>query len=210
METGTVFKALTIDDFLGRLAREVPTLPGGGCAAALGAGMTAALLEFVARISARRSADPETARFFEGMVREMEASRAACLAAMDQDADAYRMIIDALHLDPEASGGADRRRRAVASASIMALAPPMAVMEAAIRMLRLARTALPEVYPPARADALAAVHMAHACLAGALAIAEANLPAIDDGETRNRYDGYLRGLREEGEVLRREIPVDGT
>ena len=105
---------MTLEETLDGLASESPA-PGAGAAAAWCCALSAALVEMVARVlRARGEGSPELER------RRNRAGelRAAALRLADEDAAAYRAVIDA---PPE------RRREALSAAAD----PPLAIAEAA-------------------------------------------------------------------------------
>lgn len=190
------FDNMTIRAFLDRVAADSPTLPAGGSATALCSALAAALGGFVARIARKKSGcDPEKSRL-SNIVKNLRDIQEAGLKTISRDVDAYGKIMEAVKL-PRGK----ERDDAMESAFIYALGPPMALVENSVKMLRLIFALWESIHPAARADALVAAIMAHACMESGLAIVRANIDCIQDDEQAARYRNILEKLQVEGKSL---------
>ncbi len=88
-----------IGDFLEELATESPPLPAGGCAVALAVAMSAALEQFVTRLTIKKGKNPDsTVDLIEKLSRLKEVQK-KCVEMMDHDVQAYERIMEANLLD---------------------------------------------------------------------------------------------------------------
>jgi len=157
----------SIDGWLEELAAGTPA-PGGGSAAALAGAMAGALVAMVARLSTSERAPT--------IVREADALRSDLRRLVDEDAAAYAGVIRALRLprtDPS-------RRQTVDGALLRAAEPQIEVARRAARLLALAREVGAIGSPAARADAVAAGHLARAALLAAVENVRANVTGLSD------------------------------
>ena len=153
-------------DFLELLAARVPA-PGGGGAAAVTGALAAGLVAMASRFSdAQLPAASDVARQAD-QLRE----RAAGLA--DQDAAAYRAVLDAYRLP--AGGDASERRRRIEAALHGAAAVPLEIAEIAAQVAELAARVAASGNPNLRGDTMAAAHLAEASARSAAALVDINV-----------------------------------
>lgn len=200
MKADTAFENMTMRVFLDRVAADSPTLPAGGCAAALCSALAAALGGFVARISGKKAGDGAGKTQISTLVDTLRAIQEASLEAISRDVDAYGRIMDAAKL-PKGKA----RDAAMESACITALGPPLKLVEYGVKMLRAILSMWERIYPSARADARVASHLAYACMESGLAIAHANIDCIQDDTLANSYRSTLESFQAEGESLYESI-----
>jgi methenyltetrahydrofolate cyclohydrolase len=155
-----------VRDFLELLAARVPA-PGGGGAAAVTGALAAGLVAMAARFSdAQLPAAADVARQADEL-RE----RAAGLA--DQDAVAYRAVLDA-YRRPAGGDGSERRRR-IAAALHGAAEVPLEIAEIAAQVAGLAAQVAAGGNPSLRGDTVAAAHLAEASACSAAALVDINV-----------------------------------
>jgi len=155
-----------VREFLDLLAARVPA-PGGGGAAAVTGALAAGLVAMAARFSdAHFPAAADVARQADEL-RE----RVAGLA--DQDAAAYRTVLDAYRL-PRDGDGSERRRR-ITAALHGAAAVPLEIAEIAAQVAGLAARVAAGGNPNLRGDTVAAAHLAEASARAAAALVDINV-----------------------------------
>jgi methenyltetrahydrofolate cyclohydrolase len=155
-----------VRDFLELLADRVPA-PGGGAAAAVTVALAAALAAMAARFSdARIPAAAEVAQQADGL-----RARAAGLA--DQDAAAYRAVLDAYRLAGDGHGG--ERQQRIAAALHGAATVPLEVAEIAAQVAGLTADIAGPGNPNLRGDTAAAAHLAEASARSAAALVDINV-----------------------------------
>jgi methenyltetrahydrofolate cyclohydrolase len=157
---------LSVRVVLERLASREPA-PGGGGAAALTCALAAGLVAMAARFSdARLPAAADVARQADEL-RE----RAASLA--DDDAAAYRAVLDAYRLPKGGDGG--QRRARIAAALDGAARVPLQIAELAARVAGLGAGVAAGGNPSLRGDIVAAAHLAEASARSAAALVDINV-----------------------------------
>ena len=157
-------------DFLEQVAAQVPA-PGGGGAAALAAALAAGLVAMAARFSAAQL--PAAADLAEQA--DQLRGRAAALA--DQDAAAYRAVLDA-YRRPAGDDGSEWRER-IGAALHDATATPLAIAEIAAHVAELAADVAAQGNPNLRGDATVAAHLAEGSARGAAALVGINMALGD-------------------------------
>lgn len=168
-------KALTLEQFLDRLASADPT-PGGGSAAALAGATAAALVTMVARISQGRS--PVTA--LAAMVERGEASRQALTALVADDAQAFEGVMEARRLPRDTDEAKAARRAAVQEALRRATEVPLRVAREALAVLEMTAELARTGNANALSDVAAAALLGYAAVNGALYNVRINLTGITD------------------------------
>jgi methenyltetrahydrofolate cyclohydrolase len=199
-----------IEGFLHRVAEVSPTLPAGGSVAALTGALGAALGRLVAQLSRERSRGIDAGDRFGRMAIRLEVLERRCTELMDLDVAAYERLMGVLRV---ASAGNEPRpppaETQIDDAWMDALAPPRAMAECGLATLRLCLDLVRGGYVVARADAGVAAELAHACLRGALWLAEANLSKVRKPERVDAERATLTRLREEAEqvyeIVQREM-----
>lgn len=108
------------------------------------------------------------------IAREADELRARVAGLSDQDAAAYRAVLDAYRRRPE-DGDGDERRQRIAAALHGATAVPLEVAEIAVRVAGLAEAVAAEGNPNLRGDVVAAAHFAVASARSAAALVDINV-----------------------------------
>lgn len=185
-------KALTLEQFLDRLASADPT-PGGGSAAALAGATAAALVAMVARISQGKG----PADALAAMVERAERSRSALTALIADDALAFEAVRAAWRLPRDSEEAQAARRAAVQEALRGATEVPLRVAREALAALELTPELARTGTASALSDVAAAALLGYAAVNGALYNARINLKGITDqayvAETAAEVDRLNRG-----------------
>lgn len=184
-------KALTLEQFLDRLASADPT-PGGGSAAALAGATAAALVAMVARISQGKG----PADALAAMVERAERSRSALTALIADDALAFEAVRAAWRLPRDSEEAQAARRAAVQEALRGATEVPLRVAREALAALELTPELARTGTASALSDVAAAALLGYAAVNGALYNARINLKGITDqayvAETATEVDRLNR------------------
>ncbi len=131
----------TLSDYLAQLASEWPT-PGGGSAATMVAAAGAGLVAMVARIC---SANPKYATHKDlalELVGQADSLREEFLRARERDEAAFDRVVAATAMPKATESEKHARRAALEIALAHAAAEPLAAMQNALEVLRLAENAL--------------------------------------------------------------------
>ncbi len=173
----------TLTDFLAALAAPTPA-PGGGAAAAVSGATAAALVEMVAGLSLKKSPDGADAALQQRTVAQMATIRSELLTLADDDANAYDAFIHAMRLPKVEEHEREERGRAMSAAAERAAAVPLQTLRAIGSVAEAARLLTGRSLVSAASDLDVALRFARAAGLSAAESVEANLPYIDDPETR--------------------------
>jgi formiminotetrahydrofolate cyclodeaminase len=173
----------TLTEFLAALAAPTPA-PGGGAAAAISGATAAALVEMVAGLSLKKSPDGAEAALQQRTAAQMVTVRAELLTLADDDANAYDAFIQAMRLPKVEEHERDARSRAMSAAAERAAEVPLKTLRAITAAAEAARLLTGRSLVSAASDLDVALRFARAAGLSAAENVEANLPFIDDPETR--------------------------
>ncbi|NBW32241.1 MAG: formiminotransferase-cyclodeaminase [bacterium] len=179
----TSFAQHTINEFLASLAAPTPA-PGGGAAAAISGATAAALVEMVAGLSLKKSPDGADAALQQSTAEQMATIRRELIALADNDAEAYDAFIHALRLPKGEEQEREVRGRAMSAAAERAAVVPLQTLRAIAAVAESARLLTNRSLVSAASDLDVALRFARAAGLSAAENVEANLPYIDEPETR--------------------------
>ncbi|MFM8177288.1 MAG: cyclodeaminase/cyclohydrolase family protein [Candidatus Limnocylindrus sp.] len=172
----------SLADYLDALAAATPA-PGGGSAAGLIGAAGAALVEMVAGLSLAKGATEHTALQDDARRRAADA-RNELLSLAEADANAYTAFIHALRLPSGSESERAARMEALSTAAQRAAEVPLAILRAAVAAAEAAQTLGGRSLLSAASDLAVAARFARAAGESAAENVEANLPYIEDAETR--------------------------
>jgi formiminotetrahydrofolate cyclodeaminase len=126
---------------------------------------------------------------------EIHAAKLAALAStllgsIDDDAEAYRGVIDAHKLPNDAP----TRDRAIQDALVHAVEVPERAADCAAEALRVLAPLEPLIYPLVASDLQVGVELLRSCLRGAVANMRANLGGVLDPAVRARHEARIAAL----------------
>jgi formiminotetrahydrofolate cyclodeaminase len=187
--------ALTVDQFLDRLASGDPT-PGGGSASALAGALGASLVSMVCNLTIGR----ERYAAHDTEVREILAAAGQLLTTLrngvDQDAAAYDKVMAAFKLPRATDEEKAARQDAIQAATHAASLVPLALAEASAQVIEQAERAVGKTNVNAASDLAVAGLLGTAALDGAAANVEINLASLKDDAAREQIAGRLSAARE--------------
>lgn len=158
--------SLEVTAFTEELASDSPA-PGGGSVAALAGSLSAALSQMVAHLTYGKKDFAERKRLMNEIAERANASRAALLATVDADTDAFNAIIDARRLPRKTDADIAARDAAIRAAEENATRVPLTVLEASVECAELAREVVTHGNPNSLSDGGVAGLLALACAEGA-------------------------------------------
>ncbi|MCD8330816.1 MAG: cyclodeaminase/cyclohydrolase family protein [Lachnospiraceae bacterium] len=189
-------KNLTVEDFIQITSSDAPA-PGGGSISALAGALAAALAEMVARLTVGREKYAASEEEMQRVIREAQAIRLELTEAIDKDSASFNQYMDALSLPKSTEEEKAVRRAAMQEGLKAAARVPMAVAEAAVRVLPLAELAVTRGNTNAVTDGLVATMMARSAVLGALFNVKINLSSIRDEEFVAGMSGRVAELEQE-------------
>jgi methenyltetrahydrofolate cyclohydrolase len=202
--TDSSLTALSLEQFLDRLASGDAT-PGGGSAASLAGALGAALVSMVCNLTAGRDRFADVEDEVRAILAEAERARARLQAGVQADAVAYGGVIAALRLPRGTESEKQARREAIQAATKEATRAPLEIVEGCLAVVALCERAVRPTNPNAASDLVVAALLAAAALEGAAANVETNLGSIGDdrfsADARRRLTAARDGLRQRVEVV---------
>lgn len=165
--------------FLDLLASSAPE-PGGGAAAALVGATGAALVSMVANLTIGREKFAAAAADMEQARARADALRASLVAAIDQDAQAFREVMASYRLPRAADEQKAARQRAIQAALREAAQVPAAVVRLCEEVAAWSLVAAEHGNPQVVSDAAVAALLADAAAQSAALNVRINLASVGD------------------------------
>ena len=187
---GARFADLRIHEFVDRLASAEP-VPGGGSASAIAAGLAAALLAMVSRLSAGRPKYAAYTDVHERVLATADAATTRFLALADEDATAYAAYAAARRLPRDTAEQQAERDAALRRAAREASRVPMEVVHECRRMAAEAEALAGRSNLNAASDVDVAAYLLEAAARGAAANVLVNLDGIGDAELADQITAEL-------------------
>jgi formiminotetrahydrofolate cyclodeaminase len=180
---------LSLRSFSDLLASDAP-VPGGGSASAVVACLGASLLAMVARLSQGRERYAQYATTIDRALTAAEAARVRLLELAQDDARAYRQLVDA-RASARASGTPSDAGRAVQEAAREAARVPMAVVRECYAVMEHVDRMAGRSNVGAASDLDVSARLLEAAARGAGANVIVNLPAMGDERLADSMLGEL-------------------
>lgn len=170
------FSAMPLGDFLDRLASAEPT-PGGGAVAALAGTLAAGLGCMAGALTTSKQKFADVHAQVSEIAARLQRSQRLLAALMDEDAQAYQALSDAMKRPKDDPS----RTATLAEAAMTAAATPLQIV-AISRKVRMDLARLVTIANPnLRSDVEVALHMTRAAMHGAAIMVRVNLPLIATG-----------------------------
>lgn len=181
----TNLSTTSLASYLDALAAATPA-PGGGSAAGVAGAMGAALVEMVAGLSLAKSgaAGAEHSALQQAALERARGARVELLQLSDDDAVAYGAFTEALKLPKSSDEERVTRISTISAAAQRAAEVPLAILRATVAVAEAGRSMLDRSLLAAASDLEVAARFARASGESAAENVEANLPYIDDPQTR--------------------------
>jgi len=204
---------LSCDPFAERLASPTPT-PGGGAAAARAGLHASALLRMVAGITLlklKQDESSEAAVALSAALKKAEELGAIFESLEEEDIAAFEAYLKALRLPRSTPAEIEMRRLACQSAAALATDVPLAMLEASMEILFLAKKLLDlsRTTPlKAESDLGGAVELASASFRMAELNIRVNLPQVSPekgSQVRSRWKDLAAGMRRLSSDLREAV-----
>ena len=181
----THLSTTSLISYLDALAAATPA-PGGGSAAGVTGAMGAALVEMVAGLSLAKlgAQGGEHSALQQAALEHARSARAELLQLAEDDAVAYGAFMEALKLPKSSDDERAARTSAISAAAQRAAEVPLATLRATVAVAEAARSIQDKSLLAAASDLEVAARFARASGESAAENVEANLPYIDDPQTR--------------------------
>ena len=205
MKQAIPFKDLTISNFLEMLANDNPPLPAAGSAIALVGSVACAMSRFVAQLSLKKGLKTEDHPFDGNITDDLLSFHKKCLDIMDQDANAYAQVFEALKLSKDGCHTDSNSSDIVQNTYKLSLKPQMELIEICIQLLDRLTMVKKTIPKSASADFEVAVNLANTCLTASILIVEANVKEIADRSLADEFSRQLNAYKTQGEHYYKEF-----
>ncbi|MBA2304190.1 MAG: cyclodeaminase/cyclohydrolase family protein [Acidobacteria bacterium] len=185
--------ARSVSNLLAAFRSSEPT-PGGGSAAALAGAVGASLLAMVAALSKPTAASDADRQRLAGAGTRCSENAIQLEALIDQDSDAYDLVVAAFRLPKATDEDRANRATAIQRALVTATEAPLEVMRRAADALETAPVIAALGNPNASSDVEVALALLGASLRGAQQNVEINLGSLKDVD-------YVTRVKEESARL---------
>lgn len=199
----------TLGAYLDALASDAPA-PGGGSAAALAGALAAALVAMVAQFTVGRPKYVTVEARVQDALTQVEALRATLQRLMADDEHAYTAVGAAWRLPRATPEEKTARSRAIQAATLAAMQPPLAMVEASRRVLDLAAMLAEDGNPALASDAAVAALLAGAALRSAAINVQVNLAQLRDKNVVAATEAALHKLLDGTATLQETIVATAT
>lgn len=193
-----------IEAFISSVAAAVP-LPGGGSAAALAGALAAALGEMMAGLTEGR----EKFASIQSQVLEIHAKLAAfrnvLQALVQEDATAYKSLLNALRLPRETEEQRTARADAIEKSARGATMTPLRTARAAFEILEYLEILIEIGNPHAKSDVAVGAQLAYASLKGGQYNILANIRGLRDDSFADSCRGEITDLVLRGHKILQQI-----
>ncbi|MFN8517984.1 MAG: cyclodeaminase/cyclohydrolase family protein [Chloroflexota bacterium] len=190
------FPELSLRSFSDLLASDAP-VPGGGSASAIAASLGASLLAMVARLSQGRERYAPFAGTIQRALVTADAARTRLLELADEDASAYRGLVEARAAARQAGSGQAELATAVREAAREAARVPMAIVRECYAVMDHVDRMAGRSNLGAASDLDVAARLLEAGARGAGANVMVNLPAMGDERLADSMIGELEARTHE-------------
>lgn len=194
-----------VSEFMETLASNAP-VPGGGSVAALSGAVAAALTEMVANLTVGKEKYAEVEMEMIEILDAFENYRKAFLKGMDEDAQAFHLVMDAIGMPKETDDEKVVRREAMQNAFKEASNVPLATAQLGLKLFPGIRAVVEKGNQNAASDGLVAAMMARNAILAALFNVRINLQSIKDQNFVAKMKVEVKRiesetLKAEGEIL---------
>ena len=199
-ERNGVFVNKTVLGFADEVSRDSPA-PGGGSIAALAGALAAALAAMVANLSIGKGEFDPKYDELNGLAEEAQELKEKLLQAVDEDAQAFNAVLEAMRMPKDKPEQAVARKQAMEQGYKQATQVPLTTARLCLRALELCMRAAQAGNTAAISDAGVGAWMAYAGVQGAMYNVRINLPHIADGEFVGETESHLATLGQEAKRL---------
>jgi glutamate formiminotransferase/formiminotetrahydrofolate cyclodeaminase len=193
VQTPRPLMLLPVERFVDDVSSASPA-PGGGSVAALAGSLGAALCAMVANLTVGAQGYQDVSDELSQLAEEAQAVKGDLVHAVDEDAQAFSRVIDAMRLRRATSEERRIRDAAIEDATRKATDVPLQTARLSMRALELASRIASIGQTQAVSDAGVAALMARAAIEGAVLNVLINIRSLQDGE-------FTRACRAETEQL---------
>jgi glutamate formiminotransferase / formiminotetrahydrofolate cyclodeaminase len=195
---------MTLKGFVWETSSESPA-PGGGSVAATMGAMGVALGTMVANLSSHKRGWDDQWEEFAKIAEEGAAIQRRLLSLIDEDTDAFNLIMKAFELPKRTDEEKDKRANAVQKATLQATKVPLTVMKESFKAFGILRAMAEKGNPNSVTDAGVGVLATRTCIRGAGLNVRINASGLKDKTTASALLSEAASIEKESEALEREL-----
>jgi glutamate formiminotransferase/formiminotetrahydrofolate cyclodeaminase len=209
---GKLLRDMKVTDFLDELSSE-SAAPGGGSVAALCASLSASLTSMVANLTFEKKGFENLKEQMDAVGGQAQKLKDKSMLAIDEDMQAFNMIIDARRLPKGSDEEKNARNQALFEANKQATLVPLRVLQSVKEALHLAECVIDKGNPNSLSDSGVAALAGLTAAEGAYYNVLINLSGFDGEphalqfkkETRKKADEEIEAVRKKAEELRLRV-----
>jgi glutamate formiminotransferase / formiminotetrahydrofolate cyclodeaminase len=194
-----------MEEFLQTVADTSPLLPGGGSVAALAGSLAAALGEMMSGLTEGRTKFASVDAQVRQIHTRLSESRDSLWKLVQEDADAFKSVMDALQMPRGNEEQKSARAVAIEKATRIATETPLRTAQAAAQALECLRTLVEIGNPNARSDAATGAQMAYASLKSAQYNVLENTRGMKDTAFAGSCRAKVLDLVKKGQTLIQQV-----
>lgn len=195
---------LSLIGFADETASESPA-PGGGSVAAYCAALGISLATMVANLSAHKRGWDDRWEEFSAYAEQGQALKNQLMDAVDEDTNAFRLIMDAFGMAKDTPEETTARKKAIEDATRTAASVPLKVARLAAQSFEMIRAMVEKGNPNSMTDAGVGALCARAAVKGAVMNVRVNLMGFADKEFVKKALAEAEELERTAEKEEREI-----
>jgi len=190
----------SVKGFLQKLSSDEPA-PGGGSAAALSGSIAASLGCMVTNLTIGKKRYLEVEEEMKKLKLKFEEYRDKFLQKMEEDAEAFNEVIEALKLPKNTEEEKRIRSEKVQEKTKKATLVPLQIAKDALEVMELSGIIIEKGYKMAKSDAAISLVMAKAAVVGGLYNVKINIPSIKDEDFINDINSQIEKIEAEANTL---------
>lgn len=171
--------------------------PGGGSVSAASGGLAVSLLQMVCNLSIGKKNLSDYDHLYEDIISELEEYNEFFINSVDEDSQAFNLVIDAFKLPKSTDEEKAYRSRKIQEGYKHAAKVPFGVGEKAYKFIDYLEKILDKSNQSAITDVYVSAIQARACIEGAFANVSINLSSIKDKDFVNEYNDKMDYILED-------------
>jgi len=191
---------MSLKEFLEKLSSNEPA-PGGGSAAALAGSIAASLGCMVTNLTIGKKKYEEVEEEMKNLKVKLEEYREKFLQQMEEDAEAFNKVIEALKLPKSTEKEKRVRNERIQEKTKKATLVPLQIAKDGLELMELSGVIIEKGYKMAKSDAAISLVMAKTAVDGGLYNVKINLPSIKDEDFLRDINSQIEKIEGEANTL---------
>ena len=200
---------MTIKEFLEKLSSKEPT-PGGGSVAAFAGALAASLGCMVSNLTIGKKKYMDVEEEVKKVYSLLEEYKNKFLEEMEEDAKAFKKVIEALKLPKNTEEEKKIREEKIQEATKEATLTPLKIAQDALEVMELTEILIKKGYKMALSDAAIAATMAKTAIISGIYNVKINLPLLKDQELVRELKRKIENMETEANFLELRIVSEFT